>query len=227
MIPVPNRERCFHRCPTRIPAHKRRNIMQRRTFLSSTAVTSLGLAAVRSVASAQASQAQESGPVSLRWLDGTAPLVPTGVSWGVPWPRGAFRRDQVFNLAAADGASLPLQTWPLAYWPDGSLKWSGMATVAAAAGPFRLSPASSADQTAHAVEVRQSADAIDVDLGSMQCRVPRQGAAFIDSMRVEGRVVARTARLVCTLEDRANPDVIQLTHFESSIRKVTAEQTGP
>jgi len=168
--------------------------MRRRTFLSSTALTSLGLAAVRTVASAQESPAQESGPVSLSWLDGTAPLAQTGASWGVPWPRGAFRKDQAFHLTAADGASLPLQTWPLAYWPDGSLKWSGMATVAGAAGTFRLSPAGSSSQTPLAVEVRQSADAIDVDTGSLQCRLPRQGAAFIDSITVEGRVVARTAR---------------------------------
>jgi len=34
-------------------------------------------------------------------------------------------KDQAFALATADGKALPLQTWSLAYWPDGSLKWSG------------------------------------------------------------------------------------------------------
>ena len=60
------------------------------------------------------------------------PELETGVSWGVPWARGTVRREQTFALTAADGKSLPLQTWPLAYWPDGSIKFIGFATVTAA-----------------------------------------------------------------------------------------------
>jgi len=204
--------------------------MRRRTFLSTTAVSSLGLAAVRRAASAQAASAEQAAPVSVHWLGGAAPLAETGVSWGVPWPRGAVRKDQSFTLTSAGGQALPLQTWPLAYWPDGSLKWSGLATVAGAgaAGPFRLAPGNSSGNAGHpAVAVRQSADAVDVDTGAFECRIPRRGAAFIDSMTVEGRAVARQGRLVCTLEDRTDPDVVRLDHFASSIHDVTVEQSGP
>src|SRR5947209_3982122 len=70
-------------------------------------------------------------PVSLTWLGNPSQLeMKTGVSWGVPWPKGAVAKNQSFALRSADGKTLPLQTWPLAYWPDGSLKWSGFATVA-------------------------------------------------------------------------------------------------
>src|SRR5262245_40429358 len=81
------------------------------------------------------------GEVSLRLLDEKPLSIDSGVSFGVPWPQGSIKRDAKFSLTS-DGKQLPLQTWPLAYWPDGSLKWSGFATVvpAGVTAPFILSP---------------------------------------------------------------------------------------
>ena len=202
--------------------------MKRRNFLSRAAGTSLALAALEGASADQNLSPEQSGPVAVHWLDGTPPLAESGISWGVPWPRGTFRKEQSFTLTAADGKALPLQSWPLAYWPDGSLKWSGLATVTGAAGPFRIAPGTAAGNAGHApVTVRQNGDAIEVDTGKLQCRIPRQGANIIDSIATEGRTVASHGRLVCTLEDRSNPDVNRLHHFGSSIRRVDAEQTGP
>jgi hypothetical protein len=202
--------------------------VRRRTFLSTSAVTGLGLAA-RAVAEAQDSPAGQPGQVSVGWLGGTSPLAPGGISWGVPWARGSTRRDQSFTLTGADGRTLPLQAWPLAYWPDGSLKWSGFATVASAgsAGPLHITPGPSGAAAGTPIAVRQSATAIDVDTGALQCRLMRTGAALIDSMTMEGRVVARQGRLECTLEDHTDPDLVRLEHFASAVKKVTVEQTGP
>jgi hypothetical protein len=74
----------------------------------------------------------------VNWLDKVSPGTATGVSFGVPWPKGAVKRGQAVELKTADGKTLPVQTWPLAYWPDGSLKWSGIATVAGADGEGAL-----------------------------------------------------------------------------------------
>ena len=82
------------------------------------------------ISSAVASAAPAAfAPVEINWLGKTPAPAATGVSWGVPWPKGAVPKAQKFSLATADGKTLPLQTWPLANWPDGSLKWSGFATV--------------------------------------------------------------------------------------------------
>ena len=77
--------------------------------------------------------------ITLSWLGEQPPLVSTGVSWGVPWPQGEVRRGATFSLSA-QGKDLPVQTWPLAYWPDGTIKWSGFATVVPAGmtGPVTL-----------------------------------------------------------------------------------------
>src|SRR5690242_15263551 len=83
----------------------------------------IGILASAAAVEQQASAQQTAGRIGdgvVRWLDGAPPAVETGVSWGVPWPRGAVSRQQTFSLATAAGKSLPLQSWPLAYWPDGS-----------------------------------------------------------------------------------------------------------
>jgi len=88
-------------------------------------------------------------PVQLHWVNQPAAGVAAGASWGVPWPQGAVARDATFSLTDAAGRALPVQTWPLAYWPDGSLKWSGFATVAPAGldGELTLAPGTAAAGT--------------------------------------------------------------------------------
>ena len=159
------------------------------------------LASTASAVASEQQQPQGDGTVTIGWLGGAGPGIETGVSWGVPWARGTVGRTQTFTLTANDGKALPLQAWPLAYWPDGSIKFTGFATVTGAAGPFRLAPGTPA--AGPTVKVTQSAQAIDIDTGKLQCRIPKQGPAFIETMTIDGRVVARDGRLVCTLEDRS------------------------
>ncbi len=191
--------------------------------------SALGILATTATAASIEQQAQAqpapAGAIDLNWLGGAAPAVESGVSWGLPWPRGAVRREQTFTLSAADGKPLPLQSWPLAYWPDGSIKFSGYATVAATPGPFRLAPAPASASIA--LKLSQSAQAIEIDTGKVQARIPKQGAAFIESLTIEGRIVARDARLACTLEDRSTPGTLRFPEFTSSIKTVTVEQSGP
>src|SRR5689334_2173508 len=142
--------------------------MQRRTFLSTTA-GGMAASALEGAPAGQDTPPETPQSVRLHWLDGAAPALETGLTWGVPWPRGAFRKDQTFALTNAAGAALPLQTWPLAYWPDGSLKWSACATVTAAAAtpPLRIARGAPSPSRGARVTIRQTADAIEVDTGKL------------------------------------------------------------
>ncbi len=184
--------------------------------------------AVPGAAMAQQSSASPADQsVSLDWLGGARSASVAGVSWGVPWPRGAVKAGQSFKLEAVDGRSLPLQSWPLAYWPDGSMKWIGFATTSNASGPLKLAPAASASSPSSRVSVKESDGFIEIDTGKLQCRLPRQGSDLIDSLSIDGRLIARRARLVCSLENRSDPDAIRLEHFTSRISNLTVEQAGP
>ena len=167
--------------------------------------------------------------VQLQWVNAPGAGVSTGVSWGVPWAKGTVARDASFSLTDASGRSLPLQTWPLAYWPDGSLKWSGLATVVPAnsLGEFTLAAGSPA---AGALTLTQGANAITVDTGALQAVIPLAGSNLVDSLSIGGAEVARDGKLVCILQDgpaTENVDSPPREEFESEVGAVTVEQSGP
>jgi hypothetical protein len=170
------------------------------------------------------------GTVTLSWLGEQPPLVSAGVSWGVPWPQGIVKRGSSFRLSAP-GTELPLQTWPLAHWPDGSIKWSGFATVVPAtlAAPVTLS--SGSPTISSALKVTNSGKSIIVDTGVLQCAIPSAGGAnFVESMTIEGRVIVGAAELVCILQsgpEISADEVRPCEKFVSLVKKVTVEQSGP
>jgi hypothetical protein len=195
-------------------------------FLATTAVA----AATEQAGTAQQAAAP-AGAVTLNWLGGDAPAVGTGVTWGVPFARGTVAKSQTFALASADGTSLPLQNWPLAYWPDGSIKFGAFASVvpAATSGNFRLAPGAPAIP-ATPLKVQDTANAIDIDTGVLQCTMPKRGADLISSMKRDGREVAKNGRLLCTLENRsnqANNGTLSFDDFLSDIRSAVLESSGP
>ncbi|MES2696341.1 MAG: hypothetical protein V4773_22925 [Verrucomicrobiota bacterium] len=146
--------------------------------------------------------ASRAAEVDVRWLGGSAPALAGGVSWGVPWAKGAMSKEQRFALRTKDGAALPLQSWPLAYWADGSVKWSGFATVAGPqATAMTLTTVAGAEELKNGVTVRESAAAIEVETGRLKVRIARQGERLVESMAIEGREVAREGRLIAIVQD--------------------------
>jgi hypothetical protein len=168
--------------------------------------------------------------VTLRWLGDSAPLTSSGVSWGVPWPRGATPKDQQFHIETADGRNVPTQNWPLAYWPEGSLKWSGLAIAAGSdlAGPFKLVPGAS-PAPASPVVVKESPTSIEISTGRLLCVIPRTGSDLIASLSIDGREIGRSGRLIAMREDRSKETEgwLRQEKYASQIKKVTVEQAGP
>lgn len=193
--------------------------------------TRVVLASVLALAAWPMAGAAEPGAVALHWLEGSPSPVPTGLSWGVPWPRGRVQKEQAFTLKTADGRTLPVQTWPLAYWPDGSVKWTGHAASveASTAGPLSLAPGNPATPTT-AIRVTQDATGIEIDTGAIQCRVPRTGPAFLTALKIGGRVVAENGVLVALREDRSGEGdavVSRIESFTSMVKSIALEQSGP
>src|SRR4051812_41267434 len=128
-------------------------------------------------------------PVETRWLDKDPPAIAQGVSWGVPWPRGAVTKETHFRAA-----DVPVQSWVMAYWPDGSIKWTGHA-ISATAGlkAPTIAPGEPA-APATPLKVEQSDDAIDITNGPMTWILSRKGAALIDSVSIDGKPIARAGK---------------------------------
>ena len=170
-------------------------------------------------------------PVELSLLGKEPASISTGISWGVPFPQGTVRPNSSFSLSAS-GAVLPLQSWPMAYWPDGSLKWNGFATVAPAGltGQLTLAPGSAQTAASGTLKVTSNTSSVAVDTGAMQCSIPLAGAHLIDSVSLGGKVIADACQLVCILQNGPadNPeDSPTRERYLSTVKKVTVEQSGP
>ncbi|MDR7331154.1 Tat pathway signal sequence domain protein [Roseateles asaccharophilus] len=192
-----------------------------------------GLAGITAGAAATttAAPALSADTEALRWLDGAAPALPLGATLGLPWPRGQHKKGTEFNAADAQGKPLPLQTWPLAFWPDGSLKWTAHAFPAGVdtgAAP-RIRAGKGTAVVAAKVSVKETADVIEVDTGVIRATLPRSGVQLIRSITRDGRDILRAATLIAQTDDK--PDALQgavtQTAFESRIAKLSVEQTGP
>ena len=67
-------------------------------------------------------------PAHLHWI-GSMPTAARPVSFGIPFSKGEFKPSDAFNLTTDQGSVIPVDFWPMAYWPDGSVKWGGFAAV--------------------------------------------------------------------------------------------------
>jgi hypothetical protein len=171
-------------------------------------------------------------PREVRWLENSdGPVSSPGTTWGVPWPEGTVPVGTPFSLQGPDGKAIPMQTWPLAYWPDGSLKWTAHAIPATTdvTGPLQLEPGA-ATVPSVPLTVNESAEIITVNTGVMQCRIARTGSTLIESIARDGKTVATNGRLVCRLSSSPDLDTdspIQHEVFCGKISSVTVEQKGP
>lgn len=165
------------------------------------------------------------GAAPLQWLDGTAPRLLPGTSWGVPWPRGRHAKGTSFALKSGTGEPIPVQSWPLATWPDGSLKWTAHAMPAGTAADHYELAAGAPAAPARALTARDGADVIEIDTGVMVARVAKSGRVLVPEVTRDGRPILQAGRLV--LQRSASPDGAAPEDFEGEIERVALEQDGP
>lgn len=183
------------------------------------------------VVAAPAAAPLRDGVAELRWLEGGAPAARAGVTWGTPWPRGKYTKETSFALRTAAGEAVPVQSWPLATWPDGTLKWTAHALPAgAAAESYELKAGEAAAVPATPVNVSETAEAVEIDTGVVKVRVAKQGAVLVESIVRDGKEIARGGRLVALRQDAPEAAAgasVAREEFVSEIGAVTVEQRGP
>jgi hypothetical protein len=170
--------------------------------------------------------------IQLHWLENKAPADLEGATWGLPWPMGTVKADASFALSNAEGKSIPVQSWPLATWPDGSLKWSAHALPAdlAASSSYQLKAGAQPQAPEKALVLTDSAEAVLIDTGIVTTRILKQGDRLIDRIEREGKAIAADGRLVCLVQDRPEAGglgIVKQEPFTGAISSVTVEQSGP
>ncbi len=169
-------------------------------------------------------------PLPLQWLDGKAPILPGAVTWGMPWPKGAVTKNTHFALQQTSGIQLPLQSWPLAFWPDGSLKWTAHAATWQQPLTDTLQLVTTkAPATSPAPMAIQNAATIIINTGPITATINKKGTTIIQSITRNGKPIAQEGKLI--LHTRTNPDNEPGTTtanetFTGNIETISLEQNG-
>lgn len=175
-------------------------------------------------------------PIRLRWLGDRSPEEAAGVTWGVPWKKGQLQRHDLLQIAGESG-SLPVQSWPTAYWPDGSVKWSAHAAVTPGGAPEELLLGKAAGREGAAAEaegvcikVEESGEAITVDTGLIRCVLPKTGRQIIHSITRGSEELCSGGELTAVRSWSTNLDGVRTVReepFNGKLYRVSVEQKGP
>lgn len=180
----------------------------------------------------KSAEAQKIEPITLKWLGGKAPQNPIGVSWGVPFGKGQIKPGQSLTLSNLKGEKLPLQSWTLAYWPDGSVKWLGLATVAGgeSAKTLQLSSDNLKKSVDGTLKIAEKKNIFEINTGILTCQIPKKGTFILDSLKLNGKLVANAGRLMVISQDGPDAEDFNspVKHLsQSEITSVKIEQSGP
>ncbi|KAL8391784.1 hypothetical protein RB595_002117 [Gaeumannomyces hyphopodioides] len=183
--------------------------------------------------------------VKVGWLGGATPAHHSGVTFGLPWSRGKHRPGQT-KFTAGDGGDL--QSWVTAYWPDGSIKWTGHAVpaaqspaseykVVATTAPKTCSPRNSTkrdlDGGSKSSLVKSNSETeITVDTGKISVSFAKKGSVLVKSIATAGgKIVGQNGRLVLQSQsgvaDEAggsSSPAAERYSFESNIDNVTVSE---
>lgn len=163
-------------------------------------------------------------PAPVHWIDGQAPALHGGQTFGVAWPRGTIKRDTPLTVLDGAGKPVPSQGWTTATWPDGSVKWTAHA-IPADLSPDALTVTRGRPLApTQPVAVAENAAAITIRIGDLAWEIAKSGDALIRSATQGGRPVLGPVSLVGS--SRTEPIHGADTPFTGRIDTATIEQRG-
>jgi len=179
--------------------------------------------------------AQDSA-VRVKWLEGTPDYL-GGVTFGIPWARGQHLADATTFTVSGD---VDLQSWVTAYWPDGSLKWTGHALAAtdSTSDEYTITASSSNNTTSShtkrqssGIQVSDRGNEVVVNTGKVTASFPKSGTSLISSIRAGEKIVGTNGRLILrsqsgTPDDNEDgkPTAIEYLSFASKVSDVTVSE---
>lgn len=144
---------------------------------------------------------------NLSWLsvEGVSDLK-DGVSFTVPWPRGLHSSGQIFDIQGVDGLTSPLDSREIAFWADGSLKW----TAHSISGNVPHSPKYTVQSAKDATSKQPEGDGVCIDRASSNLVVGNNcglriifsypgDASILKSISLNDRVVCCGATIIASI----------------------------
>lgn len=168
----------------------------------------------------------------IKWL-GNKLIAKGGATWGIPWPKGELERYNTLRAEDGKGNGIPIQSWPTAYWPDGTVKWTAHSVAFTNEAPkeFCIIKGSEKKQNnnLNSIIIKEKDNSIFIDTGAVQCSFNRSGNEIINEIKAGGKTICSGGELVCLIEGRRKTsglDTFTLFEYVSNITEVSIEQAG-
>ncbi|TPX07283.1 uncharacterized protein E0L32_010780 [Thyridium curvatum] len=157
---------------------------------------------------------------NLQWLSASAgsdAALANGVSFGMPWPKGLYKPGQNFVIKGEAGTH-PLDSRPLAFWPDGSYKWTAHSvsgdisysktyTVQGGAGPGL--------KDGFTVDRNNSNISISNRSGLELRLAPTGSSKLFESLTYNGQLISSGATIVASISNREYSPLIKKVNIEN------------
>lgn len=132
--------------------------------------------------------------VPMHWV-GNAPTFDLPMSLGIPFAKGEMSEATLSKLSVS---GLPCDAWVNAHWPDGSVKWAGVATVIPKGKDVSRAYLTNgkAKATDKSLTATSTEGQIVIGNGKIKVFFPRQGENLVDSIMLNGRKIAGRAQWI-------------------------------
>jgi hypothetical protein len=172
---------------------------------------------------------------NLRWLtnDGQDSLA-TGVTFGMPWPKGLYQPGQSFVIEE-NGREYAVDSREIAYWADGSLKWTAhsIGEHVGYSEEYTVKGSSKSKDPDAGVSIKEG-DSITVTtrLG-LQVKFASSGNSFLfESLSLRGRALCSGATLVASINDKEYSTIVNKVEVENvtksrAVIKVSGTMASP
>lgn len=193
--------------------------MERREFIKNSALGLAGLSLVR---------LSENHPtIPLKLLHHTRNGA--GGNWGIPWPKSQLKKVSEFTLISGN-KQVPVQSWPLAFWPDGSIKWTGHAIASdldLGAEAQLIQKKSPLEQT---IKISERGESFIVNNEILQIEIPTKGPYLISQIKRNQKTLVQKGSLELRIQDAPSAEegnTIKTQFYTSEVEKVSIESKGP
>ncbi|RAH42555.1 polysaccharide lyase family 26 protein [Aspergillus brunneoviolaceus CBS 621.78] len=155
---------------------------------------------------------------NLRWLTGDNPdALATGLSFTMPWPKGRYQPSQTFSIET-DVKSYPLDSRELAYWTDGSLKWTAHSISGHAGYSSGYTVKAATEQEIESriwAETTPEHIIVSTKIG-LSVRFPTQSSpTLFENISLDGQQVSSAATVVSSINNHEYRTVVHKSAIEN------------
>ncbi|EPE26703.1 hypothetical protein GLAREA_02616 [Glarea lozoyensis ATCC 20868] len=151
---------------------------------------------------------------NLRWLKtgGDEKVLSHGISFGMPWAKGLYQSGQTFTLEG-NGQAYPLDCREIAFWPDGSLKW----TAHSVSGNIKYCENYTVQGAERSKELSPFVEQKVKTTFGLELELPAVGSSSLfTNLSIKGQIVCSRADIIASIDKKTFNTIVRQVEVENA-----------